>query len=324
MALRALKTDEDIAGIPLDQPVLIELPSGVEIEGDASSSLDTKKPDPASNLDGDAKKLAEELEALKAAQRADRERAERAEREAAEAKRLASERAREAEEARKRNTSLESDIITSGLQAAQTDRDAAKAAFKTAYEAGDAAAMAEAQSKLGRAEAKILALESGAAEVAERKEAKTEPRQEHRQALSFEEQVRSNQQLMSAERDWMIKNKDAFSDPDFNRKLESAYQGTIHKGLVRGSAEYFDHIERATGLKAAPAEENNDVSVQAPVTRSERSVDGRSTSSNRVTLTAEEREICRSMGISEIEYARQKVAFGVAQKNDPERYSNRG
>jgi hypothetical protein len=122
----------------------------------------------------------------------------------------------------------------------------------------------------------------------------------------------------------MLKNKASFSDPDFNRKLEFAYQGAIQKGVVRGSPEYFDHIERATGLKAAQSEENDDLSVQAPVSRSERTVDGRSTSSNRVTLTAEEREICRSMGISEIDYARQKVAFSVAQKNDPERYSNRG
>lgn len=321
MALRALKTDEDLAGIPLDQPVLIELPGGVEIEGEAAP-LETKKPEP--NLDADAKKLADELEALKAAQKADRERAERAEREMAEAKRVASERAREAEEARKRNLSLESDIITGGLQAAQNDRDAAKAAFRTAYEAGDAAAMAEAQSRLGRAEAKILALESGAAEVAERKEAKPDPRQEQRQAPTFEEHVRSNPQLMTSERDWMIRNEAAFRDPDFNRKLEFAYQGAIQKGVVRGSPEYFDHIERATGLKTAPAEENGELSVQAPPSRSERSVDGRSTNPGRVTLTPEERDICRSMGISEIDYARQKVAFGVAQKNDPERYSNRG
>jgi hypothetical protein len=324
MTLRALKSDEEIAGVPLDQPVLIELPGGVELEGDGASLPPETKKTAAPEIDGDAKKLSEQLEALKAAQQAERERADRAEREAAEAKRAAADRAKEVEEARKRSLSLEGDIITGGLQAAQNDRDAAKAAFRSAYEAGDAAAMAEAQSRMGRAEAKILALESGAAEVAERKEAKPETRQETRTAPTFEEQVRSNPQLMSTERDWMLKNKASFSDPDFNRKLEFAYQGAIQKGVVRGSPEYFDHIERATGLKAAQSEENDDLSVQAPVSRSERTVDGRSTSSNRVTLTAEEREICRSMGISEIDYARQKVAFSVAQKNDPERYSNRG
>jgi hypothetical protein len=138
MTLRALKSDEEIAGVPLDQPVLIELPGGVELEGDGASLPPETKKTAAPEIDGDAKKLSEQLEALKAAQQAERERADRAEREAAEAKRAAADRAKEVEEARKRSLSLEGDIITGGLQAAQNDRDAAKAAFRSAYEAGDA------------------------------------------------------------------------------------------------------------------------------------------------------------------------------------------
>lgn len=312
MALRALKSEEDIAGVPLDQPILIELPGGISPEEPEEVVKTEKKPAPEP-AEPDAKRLQEQLEALQAAQRADRERADRAER-------LADQRAKEADEARKRNVSLESDIITGGLSAAQSDRDAAKVAFRTAFEAGDASAMADAQSRMGRAEAKILALESGAAEVAERKEVKPEPQQQRQ--VSWEDQVRGNPNLMSAERDWMLKNETAFRDRDFNIKLNSAYEVAMHKGLIRGSQEYFDHIERATGLKTPEAGEEREVSMQAPVSRSERGPDGKSPS--RVTLTPEERDMAKSMGVSEIDYARQKVAFEAARKADPERYSNRG
>lgn len=329
MALRALKTDEEIGHVPLDKPVLIELPAGINLGDDDVGNDDIaakgKKVEPEGEDDG-AKKLQEQLEAAQAAQKLEREGRERAEREAADAKRLADQRTREAADALKRTVSLEGDIISGGLSAAQAELAAAEAELERAGEAGDYKAMAKAQSRIGRASAQIVNLESGAAEVAERKEAKVEPRQETPPQRSFEDNVRANAGLLRTEQDWMIKNKTSFDDPDFNKKLEFAYAGAMQKGIVRGSADYFDHIERATGLKAAPAAEERDerdISVQAPVTRNERGTDGRS-SNGKVMLTPEEREICKSMGLSEIEYARQKVAFEVARKADPEKYSARG
>lgn len=312
MVNRAFKTDEEIAGIPLDQEIMIELPDGVSIETDKPAEKKTAPSDP------DAKTLQEQLEALQATQRADRERADRAESEVTETRRIASLAAREAQEARQRSAALEGDIITGGLSAAQGERDAAKQSLQQAGEMGDWKAIADAQSRISRAEAKILAFESGAAEVAERREARPEQREQPRQQ-SWAESVRSNQALMSSEREWMLRNEGSFKDPDFARKIDFAYQGAIQKGVVRGSPEYFDHIERATGLKQPTGDEGN-ISMQAPPSRSERSVDG-SSSSNRVTLTPDERDMCKNMGISEIEYARQKVRMGVEMKNDPAKYN---
>jgi hypothetical protein len=105
--------------------------------------------------------------------------------------------------------------------------------------------------------------------------------------------------------------------------LESAYLSAEKKGLIRGSKDYFEYLERGTGIRKDDAPVNDDdereLSVQAPVTRSERGTDGR-VPSGKIMLNPEEREICRSMGISEIDYARQKVAMAADRKENPEKY----
>lgn len=303
MALRALKTEEEIAGIPLDQPILVELPGGVEDE--------PNDPKPAKTaLEPDAKRLQEQLEAAQAAQQAERVRADRAEQQA-------TLRAQEADTERKRRSALEGDVISGGLSAAQSERDAAKVALQSAGEAGDWKAIAEAQSRIGRAEAKILSFESGAAEIAERTETEKHQPVEQRAPKSFAEQISANPNLMQTERDWMLRNEAAFKDGDFNKKLDFAYRGAMDKGLVRGSQDYFDHIERATGL----AEDNEDRStqVQAPPSRQERDAGGR-VNNNRIRLSPEERDTANSMGISEIDYAKNKVKFEEARKADPDKY----
>src|ERR1700744_4249338 len=122
MALRALKTEEEIAGVPLDQPILIELPGGMSDD----LPVDKKTPDEG------AKQLQEQLEALQAANKAAGDREKAANERTAQAERDAANARREAEEARKRSNDLEGDVITGGLSAAQAERDAAKQALQQA------------------------------------------------------------------------------------------------------------------------------------------------------------------------------------------------
>ncbi|MCA6108109.1 hypothetical protein [Bradyrhizobium cenepequi] len=311
MALRALKTDEEIGAVPLDQPVLIELPEGMtHIAADVDVPSDKGKK-AAPETDDGSKRLQEQLDAALAAQRAEGERAARAEREAAQ-------RRMEADAARARAESLEKDVVTGGLAAAQSDLAAAKADLVRAGEAGDYAAMADAQAKIGRASAQVLALEGGAAEIAERKPAPAPaaPRQ-----VTFSESVHANPGLMQAEKDWMLRNEKAFGDADFNRKLETAYQGAMLNGLVRGSQAYFDHIERATGLKEADAghDDERDVNVSPPVSRREPNGDGKRNSSL-VELDPEQRDMARRLGVTDVEFARQVKRMEADKKANPEKY----
>src|SRR6185312_6716354 len=84
MALRALKTEEEIAGIPLDQEILVELPSANIPE----EVVEDKKTEAKVEIDPAAKTLQDQLEALKREsserERAANDRIAKAEREAAE------------------------------------------------------------------------------------------------------------------------------------------------------------------------------------------------------------------------------------------------
>jgi hypothetical protein len=314
--LRALKTDEEIALIPLDQPILVELPGGVIANDPPEQENKTGKTSRVEPSDPDAKLLQQQLEAAQAAQQTERDRADKAERDAAEARRLA-------QEATTRSQSLEGDIITGGLAAAQNELAAAEAELERAGEAGDFKAMAKAQTRIGRASAQVVSLESGAAEIAER--VKTpEPRQEQtrQQAPDPMAAIDTNPNLLPAEKVWLKAHPDAVMDQRRNNELGVGYERAIKKGLVRGTPEYLSFLEDFMGYaKSEQRDENNNgsIDVQAPPSRNERGNDGK-VQGNRITLSPEQREIAKSMGVSEIEYARQVANFETARKADPDKY----
>lgn len=309
MSLRALKTDEEIARVPLDQPILVELPGGV-IEPEPE-----KKSSKAEPTDPDAKILQGQLEAAQAAQRASDARAEKAERDATEARRVAA-------EATTRSQSLEGDIITGGLSAAQAELAAAEQELERAGEAGDFKAQAKAQTRIGRASAQIVNLESGAAEIAERKPVKVEAQQEQtrQQPLDINVAIDTAQNLMPAEKTWLKAHPDAFMPGPRNNELSVGYERAIKQGLVRGTTPYFEYLEEFMGYAKPSTEGSRD--VQAPPSRNDRDATGRP-STGKVTLRPEQRDIARSMGVSELEYAKNVAKFEAAQAADPERYSNR-
>jgi len=325
MALRALKTDEEISAIPLTEPVLVELPSLPT--GTTDDDADTVRTEPAKGRekiadgasDDGAQKLKEQLDALNAAN----ERAERAERAEAEARRLAS--ATEAENRALKVGRVEDEgaLIQNGLSAAQADERAAQAEYEKAFENGDAKAAAAAQSKIARASAKIVQYENAAAQHAEEQERIARaPKPEERTQPAYVDPISAidaNPQLLPAEKQWLKGHLDAWTNPKKNQELAVAYNRSIDAGLSRGSAEQFKFIEEFLGYEK-PSTQERDVSVGAPPSRDNRGGDGRPVSPNRVTLTPEEREIARSMGVSDIDYARQKVNFDAARKADPDKY----
>lgn len=323
--MKAFKTDEELAAIPLDKPVLVELPTSAAFDLES----ETPQSDPADQPDDGAKRVEADLAALKAERDRERQRAARLEREAEEARRLAAAQKNELESLRVRSQRDEGDLIASGLAAAQAERSAAEAELERAFEAGDAKAQAAATAKISRASAKIINFEAGAAELAERKDTvRTEPERrepERREpvAQDFVTAINANPNLLPAEKEWMIRNQSAFNDPDFNKELDVAYTRAIKKeGLVRGTPAYFDYIEQFTGLKKAGSNDGDDernASVSAPVNRQERGSDGRP-SSGKIMLSPEQREVARSLGVSDIEYARQVAAFEQARKADPDKY----
>lgn len=317
--LKPLKDPEELSAVPLSEPVMVELEVAKTGQEEAP---ETEKP---VQQDDGVKTLQDQLEAAKRATQAAQEQAERERKARTEAERTAAERTREVEQARSRAADTESDMIDSGLASAQRDMDAAKAAVRTAFEAGDPAALAEAQAKVGRAAADIRDFERAAAELADRKERskQEEPPRQERQ-LSPEEAIDANPGLMPAERTWLKEHMDAVLDQARNNELGVAYNRATKKGLVRGSPEYFKFIDEFMGYAKPAQSENEDESiVSAPVSRENRTPSGQ-VSGSRIILTPEQREFARTMGLSDVQYAQQVRALQQDKKANPDKYGMRG
>jgi hypothetical protein len=324
--LKALKDPKELSAIPLDEPVMVELePPATGIERDEGQ--DTSKSQETES-DG-VRTLKEQLDAAKAATVLAEARATQERKDREEAQRVAEQRTKEVLEARSQTADSEAELINGSLAAAQAERDAAKIAYKSAFEAGDPDKMADAQSRMGRAEAKIVNFEGAAAELASRKEAESKraPEQQQRQ-YTPEQLIDANPNLMGVERDWLKAHMDAFTDPARNNELSVGYQRALKAKLTRGTPEYFKFLEEFMGYSQAEQvniEDEGDVIVSAPVTRENRSNStGQANTGNKITLTPEQRELARTMGIGDIEYARQVQALARDKKANPDKYGMRG
>lgn len=314
MPLKALSKNEDLAAIPLDEPVLVELEPGTTDETTVDEP--ERKPDPPARKkegseDG-ASVLQTQMEEMRRANA-----------------KLARERddaRREADEARGRAADTEADLIQNGLTAAQSEVKSARAALKAAVESGDTDAQADAQERIARAAADVRDFERAAAVQAEEKErAKTAaPRTPSNPTV--EERVDAIPDLTESERRWLKAHPDAITDQQRNNELGVAYHRATKAGHARGTEGYFSFIEEFMGY-SKPERTADDrgadektVTVQAPVSRDTRSAATGRLQSSRVELTSDERKLAATMGISEIAYARGKLQLEAAKRADPEKY----
>lgn len=312
--MKALRKDEELAAVPLDQPVLVDLePEGVTVDTD-----DQPEPKQVQKTEEPAKTganvLEEQLKALQEANRLSEQRRVEAERRAETAE-------RERVAAINSQSKTEAEAVQSGLSGAQAELAAAKLEVKRAGESGDWEALAEANARVGRASSDIREFERSAAILADRKE-ETPQRQVQQQPGDINAMIDGNPQLLPSEREWLKLHPEAVIDSTRNKELDVAYIKATRQGLSRGTPDYFKFIDQEMGYaKATPAAQQGDdnMSVSAPVSRNERGGDGRPTN-GKIMLTPEQREIAKSMGVSDIEYARKVADFEAARKADPEKY----
>lgn len=330
--LKPLRKDEDLNAIPVDQPVLVELePAPTALIAD-----DDREEDPPARIertntsddeDPGVKTLKQQMAALKTASDTENARLREESRKATE---RANEAERRATEARTEVADAETSAVESGLAAAQRERDAAKLAVKTAFETGDAEGLANAQERLGRSAADIREFERSAAMLADRKTQDERQRQEPQRQnapVDLMAGIDSNPNLLPTEKEWMKAHPDAVIDKRRNDRLGFAYEDAIAAGLIRGTPDYFDFIDKFMGYAKAETRRNNDDNdderttiVAAPVSRDTRSNATGQQSGSRITLSPEQREMARSMGLSDVEYARGVVQVNADKKSNPEKY----
>lgn len=342
--LKPLSKPEDIARVPVDQPVLIELPAAVASTEDAAGSdsgagsaegaQDRQAPDEVATLKT-------QIAALETAGTTRQAALDRKERERVDALRVAAEKSAEAERYRTEAQDSEKDSLARGLGGAQAERDAAKIAYKSAFEAGDGGAMADAQERIARAATDIRHYEREIASNDQRIKTQVRPQDRQQQQPSQSDilaSVQNNPDLLPKEKLWIKEHPELVIDPSVNAELGVGYKHAMKKGLTRGTDAYFQFMNEFLGYAQPPAngkgaanghdedqqiDDTNGATIMAgaPVTRQATSMQsGRNTDSFRMTLSPETRELIKTLGITETEYVQNAKKLADAKRDDPERF----
>lgn len=309
--------DEEIIVVEADAPDAGAAPAGAPLEtpgeaagAPADAAGGTGSPAPAEGA-GDLSPAAQRLQ-----QQLDNERRARAQAEADLARERAS--SHTAQQA-----ALESQIsmVSASLETVQRDAENAQADYVRAAQAGDYEGMAKAQRIMSKAEVRIAQLEGAKLELQQYQAGRrqiSEGRVTAQPSSDPVETAITQGRLSPASADWVRRHPEYVTDPDKYRKLQAAHNVAVLNDIQGDTPEYFAAVESALGItKSAsptptPAPATTQPSpvgrVAAPASRSAPTVKPQGQQQT-VTLTAEERDIAKSMGMTAQEYAREKLAI---------------
>src|SRR3974390_111408 len=330
--IRPLRTKEEIAKVPQDQPVTIALePEGtVEIETPEAASpkvrekqeSPVKKQAPAE--DDEKVSLRKQLEEMR---RASDLQVAQMNQQIQEAQRYARESEERFHNSYYQAQDAEYQAILNAISAAEGEAEGAQEIIARASEANDPKAMAEASRKLARAESRLAQLEDGKAsleaqrtrEAAQAKAARERPQQQQpSQPQTPEQFIDQMPNLLPSQRDWLKSHPETVTNTNKNLRLQGAHAEAVDLNMQPGTQKYFDHLEMRMGYKKPPQEEGEEDMedessqiVSAPPSRQATSPASGRPTTTKITLTPEQREVARLSGISEIDYAR-----GLQKLND--------
>lgn len=320
--LRPLKKQEEVAAIPADKEVLIELPAEmngeVEITQPSSAATPEPAPQPEPQPEPEPEEqnaLQKQLEELKKAEAlAQRQVVEaRAAHEASQ--RQLRERDQQLDRERANTEQASYDAVLGHIGAAQAEADKAQADLETALAAQDYRVAAEAQRRLTTATTRLVSLEDGKAAY----EARREERPAEAQPAPSQPQ-----QLPKVARDWIE------AHPEYKVGVKNTQIGYVHQLVVEEeghsafSPAYFESLETHLGIrnKAPAREEEPETSpqrrsppVSAPVSREPPSPSTGRSAPTRVHLSPEQREAARIAGVDEFTYAKGVQELERRKKN---------
>ena len=198
----------------------------------------------------------------------------------------------------------------------ETQAAAAKKALKTAYEAGDAETMAEAQQMLAQAEADRSALnrynqeleeykvqyQNWAEEQQARQEQQIQPMQQPAQEPVYEEPSVKAQQ-------WAEENEWFGTDQVMTNVAFAIHQELTAQGIDAESDDYYSQIDNRM-REELPHKFNNagdNKPVQTVVSGTRTTGSGRNQNNRRIELSPSEQQLAKKLGVPFKEYAKQKM-----------------
>ena len=192
----------------------------------------------------------------------------------------------------------EMSLLDSYKQTAGYEAEAAKRAYREAYESGDADKLVEAQEKLTEAQYKLQQLNAYRPTL----QAQETP------VETFVQPVQAPQ-LDQKTVAWQERNQWYGTDPEMTASALGLHQKLMNERgpQYAGTDEYWTTIDKTMrrrfsdyfGEEAAPARENKPAQVVAPASRSR--------SPKKITLKASEVAIAKRLGLTAEQYAREKM-----------------
>lgn len=231
----------------------------------------------------------------------------------AEAERRAQEAAQQVHLARNEVEDTNLHLVKNAIDTVKRNNDLLKMEYRDAMATGDYDRAADIQQTMSSNAAKLLQLENGRRAMEEKPKAPPPPPvTDHVEALAA--------QVTPASAQWLRQNKQHLGNESAIRRMFRAHEDAIDEGIVADTPEYFGFIEDRLKiskpvriepeadpmLESAKVTQRRSAPPAAPVSRS-----GAAPGSNPkvVRLTAAEREMASMMGMTEQEYARNKIAL---------------
>jgi hypothetical protein len=207
-------------------------------------------------------------------------------------------------------------LVNNAIETVRRESEILESNLADAFSVGDHRQAASIQRQISSNEAKLLQLETGRdAMKAQPRQVAPPPPRDPVEALASTLSPRSA--------DWVRKNPDYARDPRKMQKMIAAHQMVVADGVEPDTDDYFEKVEGFLGVRkaaaveddgdalsaaAAPTRGRNASPPAAPVSRGANGGGG-NPRPNVVTLTAAERETARELGMTEKEYAINKVAL---------------
>ena len=202
-------------------------------------------------------------------------------------------------------------LVKNAIDTVKRNNDILKYNYSEAMAVGDYTKAAEIQETMSMNSAKLMELERG------RQHMETAPKYEAPQVQTPSDPVEAvASQLTPRSAEWVRRNPNFVTDPRLYQKMVAAHNIALADGHSPDTDDYFASVEETLRISKRVAVEPDDPMAEAakvtqrrappaaPVTRSGTGTGSRP---NVVRLTRLEAETARDLGMSEEEYARNKM-----------------
>ena len=202
-------------------------------------------------------------------------------------------------------TKSQAALIEQAKRNAKTDVDAAKTAYKTAYDSGDADAVLEAQEKLMAATSKLERISNVKVPTLQDKETPVQVKTETAPAPQVDQRAM----------DWKNRNSWFQTDDEMTSFALGLHNKLVKEGVSPQSDDYYERIDAR--MRAVFPDQFEDTTPDNPEPKRKASVVApatRSTAPRKVTLTKTQVQIAKRLGLTAEQYAKQ-VALDMRKQN---------